>query len=434
MFTRLCGISAIAWIAAEIAEAQCGSTWVRGPAPAVNGVNGPIYASLSWDHDNNPGTANWLVVGGQFTIAGTTRANNLAAWDGSRWHSFGLGLVSNQASVRSLAVYNGQLVVGGRFDTADAVVVNNLARWNGTTFESIGGGVGGGSSTVVNAIVVHPGTNNLFVGGQFTTAGAGPALNVARWNGSSWFALGSGVGEVNALRIYGNLVVAGGNFPSDENVATWNGVNWTRLGGPFPCLFCFPGGCCASVSSLLVMSNGVLYAGGSWARSDAMNSHGLARYREDLGEWDDEGDDCAFGLFSCFPSVRAMVEYEGALIAGDRSYSGSRIGGGVNGDVFSLCVHNGDLYAAGSFSNAGEDPNRVSATNIARWNGSNWSAIAPPTPVRAMTQDGSTLVAGGDFIWPTSTATTDYIAGYDDQVFFAYGYNNGFGLGVRFAH
>src|SRR5688572_28174942 len=84
--------------------AQCGSSWSAGPAPAVNGVNGPIYASLSWDHDNQPGSPNWLVVGGDFTIAGSTFALNIAAWDGATWHNFGLG---TEEPVRALAVFNG---------------------------------------------------------------------------------------------------------------------------------------------------------------------------------------------------------------------------------------------------------------------------------------------------------------------------------------
>src|SRR5881296_2866745 len=55
----------------------------------------------------------------------------------------------------------------------------------------------------------------LFVGGDFTFAGGAPANHIARWNGSSWTALGSGIGgadypDVRALAVSGSDVYAGG--------------------------------------------------------------------------------------------------------------------------------------------------------------------------------------------------------------------------------
>src|SRR5262245_55766850 len=46
---------------------------------------------------------------------------------------------------------------------------------------------------------------NLYVGGVFTTAGGVFATNIAKWNGSTWSAIGSGInGEVGALLVVGN--------------------------------------------------------------------------------------------------------------------------------------------------------------------------------------------------------------------------------------
>jgi hypothetical protein len=51
------------------------------------------------------------------------------------------------------------------------------------------------------------------VGGQFTTAGGVVANGIAKWNGSSWSALGSGMnGEVRALAVSGSGLYAGGLF------------------------------------------------------------------------------------------------------------------------------------------------------------------------------------------------------------------------------
>ena len=49
----------------------------------------------------------------------------------------------------------------------------------------------------VNALAVS-GTN-LYAGGYFTTAGGVPANNIAKWDGSAWSALGSGMAWLRSL-------------------------------------------------------------------------------------------------------------------------------------------------------------------------------------------------------------------------------------------
>jgi hypothetical protein len=42
--------------------------------------------------------------------------------------------------------------------------------------------------------------SDVYAGGNFKTAGGGAATNIAKWNGSSWSALGSGmIGGFHAL-------------------------------------------------------------------------------------------------------------------------------------------------------------------------------------------------------------------------------------------
>ena len=54
---------------------------------------------------------------------------------------------------------------------------------------------------------------NLYAGGYFTTAGGSAANYVAKWNGSAWSALGSGMSStVYALAVSGSDLYAGGNF------------------------------------------------------------------------------------------------------------------------------------------------------------------------------------------------------------------------------
>ncbi len=68
---------------------------------------------------------------------------------------------------------------------------------------------------------------------------------------------------------------------------------------------------------------------------------------------------------------------------------------GVEGAVYSMTEHLGDLYVGGLFDAAGGQP----ATNIARFNGRHWSAVDTGTDgrVRTVYSWGGSLVIGGNF-------------------------------------
>jgi hypothetical protein len=53
------------------------------------------------------------------------------------------------------------------------------------------------------------------VGGTFTSAGGQPANRIAKWDGTNWWALGSGfISTITALAVNGTNLYAGGNFTS----------------------------------------------------------------------------------------------------------------------------------------------------------------------------------------------------------------------------
>jgi hypothetical protein len=126
-----------------------------------------------------------LYVGGLFTTAGGNPASNIALWNGSAWSTLGTGLSKVPGpgpSVNALAVYGTNLYVGGTFTfyDGDTAKVNNIAKWDGTKWSALGSGV---DATVSALTVVGPG--NLFAGGQFALAGGKSSAFIGQWNKES---------------------------------------------------------------------------------------------------------------------------------------------------------------------------------------------------------------------------------------------------------
>ena len=198
-----------------------------------------------------------VYAGGDFTTAGGSAANNIAKWDGSSWSALGSGMNS---SVHALAVSGSDLYAGGSFTTAGGNAATYIAKWNGSSWSALGSGVSGwvnalavsGSDLYAGAFhdsgrhgpihrqmereqLVGAGFgdergypvyalavsgSDLYAGGIFTTAGGSAANYIAKWDGSSWSALGSGMGgtsgfvypPVSALAVSGSDLYAGGGF------------------------------------------------------------------------------------------------------------------------------------------------------------------------------------------------------------------------------
>jgi len=275
-------------------------------------------------HDDGSGPA--LYAGGSFTTAGGVAASRIARWDGTSWSVLGSGM---NGSVRALTVHDGgggpALYAGGDFTTAGGVAASRIARWDGTSWAALGSGmnlVGGDNDANVNALTVHDngGVPALYAGGEFTTAGGVAASRIARWDGTSWSALGSGVaGRVYALTDHddgsGPALYVGGEFftvggVAARMIARWDGTSWSALGS----------GMNLQVDALTVHDDGsgpALYAGGFFTTAGGVAASRIAR-------WD--------------------------------GTSWSTLGSGMDSGVYALKVHDDGggpaLYAGGSFSRA----------------------------------------------------------------------------------
>ena len=82
--------------------------------------------------------------------------------------------------VISLTVHNGDLIAGGFFTTASSQTANGVARWDGSAWQPMSTGMQDGHyNGSVESLTVHNG--DLIAGGWFTTAGGQAARSIARW-------------------------------------------------------------------------------------------------------------------------------------------------------------------------------------------------------------------------------------------------------------
>lgn len=245
-----------------------------------------------------PGNGHLYAGGTQF--GGNRYFAYLQRWNGSSWSSLGSIAFDRDAGVNALLAANdGTLIVGGAFSSVGGLAnTSNIARWNGSSWSAIGTGVGTAAAGEVRALAKLP-DGDIIAGGTFSTVGGEPMSNIARWNGSSWVGLGEGLpGSVGALAVLpsGDIVAAGQfnsiNGVTVNRVARWNGVDWVAMGGGL-------GG--GDVNELVVLSNGMLLAGGNQTKN--------------LARWN--GTDWVFVSTVPDSVVWSMVEYPvGGLTVG----------------------------------------------------------------------------------------------------------------------
>jgi hypothetical protein len=166
-----------------------------------------------------------IFVGGGFATAGGVTVNGIARWDGTKWYALGSGVsgsIGGDIVVNAIATAGQDVIVGGGFAYAGGVPVNGIARWDNATlsWRALGSGVSGsvGGDNGVHTIIASStfsSDGNVIVGGGFAYAGGVPVNGIARWDGTTWHAVGCGLdGEVEALAESDSIILVGGRFSS----------------------------------------------------------------------------------------------------------------------------------------------------------------------------------------------------------------------------
>lgn len=286
---------------------------------------------------------------------------------------------------------------------------------------------------------------DLYIGGSFTeicgnaTCDSGnlPIKYIAKWNGSSWSALGFGVDEpVNALAVNGSDLYVGGYFEwvcmnaacnavtTVNHIAKWDGSEWSKLirgvGGP-------SGSSYYSVDTITVVGSDV-YVGGYFPYACGSIGCSLDNIRvNNVAKWNGSNwSALGFGLNSSVDA--SVISGDDLYIGGDFAYrcgnetcasgnvrmnniakwslvtnSWSSLGYGLSYSVHTLKVNGGELYVGGEFWQVCADEacsnGSIRANRIAKWNGANWAALG--AGVAGSVYDiefvGNDIYVGGDF-------------------------------------
>lgn len=342
-----------------------GSEW----QPFVPGVIGYVSAIAHSGTD--------LYIGGHFTQVGGVKANNIARWNTvtHQWSALGSGISGPgyNPQIRAIVVNGSDVYIGGDFDTAGGVTANYIARWDTTTntWHTLGSGISNGLDRPVQTLVVSG--NTLYVGGQFSNAGGAPARGLAAWNinAQTWNSIGNGVengvhGYVFALALNGSDLYVGGGFDRAGTITATNVARWNTSSSTWFALGRGTNNDNYPYVQSMIMSGTQLYIGGQFTSvSDGV----ITTTVNNVAAWS------------------------------TTQHTWSALGAGLSGvDVFtgatSLALGPNGVYVTGHFTQAGSTP----VHNIARWTGSQWLALQNPIEsFDGLDNDGEALlINGGD--------------------------------------
>lgn len=254
-----------------------------------------------------------------------------------------------------------RLYVGGAFSEVDSSItaynVAYVTENNGIyTWHGMNGGVNGR----VLAIARHEG--NIFVGGEFTTAGGISADNIAYWDGSSWHNAGCIYGTVWDLAVFNGELYASGSFDVCAGASSVHFARWNKQTNTWQPIYGLNG----TVYTMEVMDT-VLLLGGDF-------THIFPTFPTNVIKWNETS---SFQPF--FNNVNSVVK--------DFEW--------LNGEMYLLCDFiPGDTFLLKKLVN----DTWQNTSSYFNEHMSSYTATLQHSNMKTLCAHGDTLMAGGDFI------------------------------------
>lgn len=420
--------------------------WVDASAGATLGLNSmQADGAVLGAHDSDGDGRQELFATVTVTQSGVPLAVNMARWNGSAWLA-----ADGEAPpiVLDGRVYSmcesdvdgdgaAELVAAGWLPSATPVgSAPQVVAFDGGAWSAVGSGFLTGTSSFMNATIYRVGSvavagmsgAELYATGRFTQVGGQAADNIARWNGSAWVPVGSGLpgagkGANCALvgldldADGGQELVGVGSFVVAANgvlnrAASWDGRSWGPVGERAPTL-----GLDGRVSQSVVFDHdgdghASIIAGGRFNMAGQIEASQLAAF--DGASWQAIANPWIFGVDALLVADAdgdGAAELYGSGTTGElvantyfartiarytHAKSGGlweQVGGDFNASVASMIAfdHDGDgvdsLHAGGGFTVAGSGN-----AGVVRWTGAAWSVVGMVAAQRTV----NTMIAFDD--------------------------------------
>lgn len=286
-----------------------------GKAPAVNywaeaaAVDGDLFYVAGHFNETGGGSARGLVRYNSATGAWSSLSNAVE--------------LSAHSRIDALAIHGGDPIVAGTFSEAGGTPLRFIGRFDQATnaWESLGDGPENGVNLGgVEAIKVQG--DDIYVGGIFTESGTVPTSGISRFNTLTrqWYPLGSGEtngvasgtfhGSVADMVFRGTDLYVTGDFASAGGVAAANVARYDTLTNTWSSL----GSGLDNFGTAIDADDHFLYVGGGFSQAGGVPAYRVARYEFASGQWTGLAD--SGSLFFQSGQINSLYVHGPRLYAG----------------------------------------------------------------------------------------------------------------------